>query len=126
MNSKLSPQDATKVLSFTDNRQDASLQAGHFNDFVQTSFLRGGLNQALREKQTLTHSELAQAVVKQMGITQDHYAKQPAEYGAGKKRNERAFRDLIEYRLYEDLRRGWRIMQPNLEQCGLLSIVYEG
>jgi hypothetical protein len=30
---------AAKVLSFTDNRQDASLQAGHFNDFVQTSFL---------------------------------------------------------------------------------------
>ena len=118
--------DAKKVLSFTDNRQDASLQAGHFNDFVQTSFLRGGLNQALREKQTLTHAELAQAVVKQMGITQNHYAKQPAEYGAGKNRNERAFRDLIEYRLYEDLRRGWRIMQPNLEQCGLLSIVYEG
>src|SRR5207249_10735830 len=26
---------ARKLLSFTDNRQDASLQAGHFNDFVQ-------------------------------------------------------------------------------------------
>ncbi len=27
---------AQKLLSFTDNRQDASLQAGHFNDFIQT------------------------------------------------------------------------------------------
>ena len=26
--------DARKFLAFTDNRQDASLQAGHFNDFV--------------------------------------------------------------------------------------------
>ena len=26
---------ARKLLSFTDNRQDASLQAGHFNDFVE-------------------------------------------------------------------------------------------
>ena len=42
----------------------------------------------------------------------------------GKKRNEEAFIQLIEYRLYEDLRRGWRIVQPNLEQCGLLKIDY--
>ena len=29
------PVTARKLLSFTDNRQDASLQAGHFNDFVE-------------------------------------------------------------------------------------------
>jgi hypothetical protein len=28
-------EEARKLLSFTDNRQDASLQAGHFNDFVE-------------------------------------------------------------------------------------------
>ena len=32
-----------KMLSFTDNRQDASLQAGHFNDFVHMSLLRSAL-----------------------------------------------------------------------------------
>ena len=32
---------ARKLLSFTDNRQDASLQAGHLNDFVQVALLRG-------------------------------------------------------------------------------------
>jgi very-short-patch-repair endonuclease len=60
-----------------------------------------------------------------MGLSQSSYAVQPAEYGPGKRRNERIFRDLVEYRLYEDLRRGWRIVQPNLEQCGLLAIEYE-
>ncbi len=35
------------------------------------------------------------------------------------------FEHLVEYRLYEDLRRGWRIVQPNLEQCGLLEIQYD-
>ncbi len=30
----------------------------------------------------------------------------------------------LDYRLYEDLRRGWRITQPNLEQYGLLRIDY--
>ncbi len=29
-----------KLLTFTDNRQDASLQAGHFNDFIHVSLLR--------------------------------------------------------------------------------------
>ncbi|TVQ45023.1 MAG: DEAD/DEAH box helicase [Gloeocapsa sp. DLM2.Bin57] len=119
---------AQKILSFTDNRQDASLQAGHFNDFVQTSLLRSALNSALKEQKTLTHQELAQEVVAKMGLSQQDYAKQPAEYeGApGKRRNEQVFRNLIEYRLYEDLRKGWRIVQPNLEQCGLLAIEYEG
>lgn len=33
--------EARKLLTFVDNRQDASLQAGHFNDFVQITQLRG-------------------------------------------------------------------------------------
>ncbi|PAX51721.1 helicase-related protein [Brunnivagina elsteri] len=124
---KLSPAikpEAAKILSFTDNRQDASLQAGHFNDFVQTSFLRASLYKALQQKTELTHSQLAGEVVTQMNMSQEDYAKQTANFGPGKRRNEDAFRSLIEYRLYEDLRRGWRIVQPNLEQCGLLQIEY--
>jgi hypothetical protein len=31
---------------------------------------------------------------------------------------------VLEYRLYRDLQRGWRITAPNLEQCGLLEIRY--
>ncbi|MEY3333173.1 MAG: hypothetical protein RLZZ176_1473, partial [Cyanobacteriota bacterium] len=117
---------AAKILSFTDNRQDASLQAGHFNDFVQISFLRAALLGALRNKGQLTHGELVSEVIKQMGISQKDYAREAAEFGRGKTRNEKAFQELIEYRLYEDLRRGWRIVQPNLEQCGLLVIEYDG
>jgi len=37
------PKHAKKLLSFTDNRQDASLQAGHFNDFVEIGLLRSAL-----------------------------------------------------------------------------------
>jgi hypothetical protein len=37
-----------------------------------------------------------------------------------------AFTELTEYRLYEDLRRGWRVVQPNLEQLGLLRVGYRG
>lgn len=121
------PPTAQKVLSFTDNRQDASLQAGHFNDFVQTSLLRASLNGALTQQQSLTHADLVQCVVNHMNLSQEVYARQATDIdGPGKRRNERAFQKLVEYRLYEDLRKGWRFVQPNLEQCGLLAIQYEG
>src|SRR5690606_2529079 len=32
-----------KVMSFTDNRQDAALQTGHFNDFMRQAFLRAAI-----------------------------------------------------------------------------------
>jgi superfamily II DNA/RNA helicase len=117
---------AAKILSFTDNRQDASLQAGHFNDFVQTSFLRGALLGALQAEGELKHGSLVSAVINQMNLSQGDYAKEVVEFDNGRRKNENAFAQLIEYRLYQDLRRGWRIVQPNLEQCGLLRIEYDG
>jgi hypothetical protein len=38
----------------------------------------------------------------------------------------RVFVELTEYRIYEDLRRGWRVVQPNLENVGLLRVDYRG
>lgn len=35
-------------------------------------------------------------------------------------------RDVLQYRCFEDLRRAWRVAQPNLEQVGLLRIEYAG
>src|SRR5206468_5582903 len=36
-----------KLLGFTDNRQDAALQSGHFNDFLFVSLVRAGFLGAL-------------------------------------------------------------------------------
>ena len=36
-----------KLLSFTDNRQDAALQSGHFNDFIKVVLLRSAIRQAV-------------------------------------------------------------------------------
>jgi hypothetical protein len=118
--------EAQKLMSFTDNRQDASLQAGHFNDFIQVGLLRAALYKALQEREVLEHYNVTQTVFKAMGLDQKLYAKEPAPYGPGKSRNEESLQRLLEYRLYEDLRRGWRVAQPNLEQCGLLTIDYAG
>src|SRR5450432_1017569 len=39
--------ETRKLLGFTDNRQDAALQAGHFNDFLFVSLIRSGFLGAL-------------------------------------------------------------------------------
>ena len=119
------PTRARKLLSFTDNRQDASLQAGHFNDFVQSSLLRAALYQAARaEPAGLTHDMLAQRVFEAMALPLELYAVDPDVRFAALGETQRAFRNLIGYRLYRDLERGWRITSPNLEECGLLVIDY--
>lgn len=117
---------ARKILSFTDNRQDASLQAGHFNDFVQTGLLRRAICQALPTTGWLDHASIAPAVVKALDLKPDQYAQNPGTMGIQPKKNHEALTRYIEYNVYRDLRRGWRVVQPNLEQCGLLRVDYEG
>ena len=123
---ELSPK-AHKLLSFTDNRQDASLQAGHLNDFVEVTMLRSALYQALcmAGEEGLHHDNVAQRVVEVLDLPPQAYALQPDAKGHARNMASQALTEAISYRLYLDLRRGWRITQPNLEQCGLLSIDYE-
>jgi superfamily II DNA/RNA helicase/very-short-patch-repair endonuclease len=118
---------AKKLLSFTDNRQDASLQAGHFNDFIQIGLLRGALYQALvsEGEAGLRHSYLAQKVFECLNLPYEVYASNPkATTGDALQETNQALWDVLGYRLYYDLRRGWRITAPNLEQVGLLKIDY--
>lgn len=121
------PPEARKLLSFTDNRQDASLQSGHFNDFIQVGLLRGALYHALtgRCSEGVRHSELTQLVFESLGLCPDEYASNPeAGKGLAKTETERALRNALGYHLYRDLKRGWRVNAPNLEQTGLLEIEY--
>ena len=117
---------AQKLLTFTDNRQDASLQAGHFNDFVQVSLLRTALFNAVADSGAggLTHDVLAQAVYDALGLELTEYAADDTVRYAALEDTDRALREVIAYRLYTDLRRGWRVTAPNLEQAGLLRIDY--
>lgn len=120
------PVEARKLLTFVDNRQDASLQAGHFNDFVQVAQVRGALFSAMKAApQGLTHESVAAQVTEALGLAFTDYAATPDAQYAAKRRTERALRELVEYRLYLDLQRGWRITMPNLEQTGLLNVGYE-
>jgi superfamily II DNA/RNA helicase/very-short-patch-repair endonuclease len=120
------PATARKLLSFTDNRQDASLQAGHFNDFVQISLLRGGLARALAAAgpEGLEMAELPEKVFKALSLPYSDYSSNPEVTLTARRSADSALKEVIGYRLFQDLRRGWRLTQPNLEQTGLLEIHY--
>ena len=120
------PQHARKLLSFTDNRQDASLQAGHFNDFVDIGQLRAALYHAVSAAAHLglRHEELTQKVFDALNLPLELYAVDSKVRFQALAETQRALRDVLGYRLYRDLKRGWRVTSPNLEQCGLLEIKY--
>lgn len=117
---------ASKMLSFTDNRQDASLQAGHFNDFIEIGLLRSALYQAVKQAgaEGLRHDTLTLRVFEAMQLPMKYYAIDEKVRFRALHETQLAFRNVLSYRLYCDLRRGWRITSPNLEQCGLLKIDY--
>ncbi|MEU0502027.1 protein kinase [Nocardia sp. NPDC005998] len=117
---------ARKLLTFVDNRQDAALQAGHFNDFIQVAQLRGAVFRAVSDAgpEGLTHEQIGVAVTRALGL-------EPADYVRGEdlaptlaRIAAKTLRDVITFRLYVDLERGWRVTMPNLEQTGLLRIDY--
>ncbi|MCV7195926.1 DEAD/DEAH box helicase [Mycobacterium angelicum] len=127
--------DARKFLAFSDNRQDASLQAGHFNDFVLVGLIRSALYRAASDYQAqnpgepLTDENLGPEVVNALsGKSLKFFARdeETADEHIPRKKIARALRDVVTYRLWADLKRGWRITMPNLEQTGQLRLAYEG
>jgi ATP-dependent helicase YprA (DUF1998 family)/very-short-patch-repair endonuclease len=121
------PDTAKKLLSFSDNRQDASLQAGHFNDFVEVGLLRSALYRAVATRpEGVLHDQLAQAVFDELDLAPAAYATDPELKGPARQQTDAVLREVLAYRVYRDQQRGWRLTSPNLEQTGLLVIDYAG
>jgi superfamily II DNA/RNA helicase len=114
-----------KLLSFTDSRQDAALQAGHFNDFIKIARLRSAIYLALKTKGPLEYTQLDEAVFDALDLPQEKYASRPSDFPSGKRDNKQAFKDYLIYEALYDLRRSWRVLLPNLVQCALLEIRYK-
>ncbi len=115
-----------KVLSFSDNRQDTSLQAGHLNDFTQIVLIRGGLARALEQRSSLASHELGSAIFEALSLQPTDFMEQPVDSGPPYDSAKSALVDLFQFRAVQDLSRAWRVSQPNLEQSGLMKIRYEG
>jgi ATP-dependent helicase YprA (DUF1998 family)/very-short-patch-repair endonuclease len=120
------PDRAKKLLTFVDNRQDASLQAGHLNDFVQVTQLRGALYHAARAagERGLRHDDVAERVTAALDLPISAFSAIADPMFSQKDNVLSALRQAVAYRVYGDLERGWRVTMPNLEQTGLLLFDY--
>ncbi len=119
--------DARKALSFTDNRQDASLQAGHINDFSQIMLVRSAIYGAVANHGRLGLEDLGVKAFEALAPKPEDFMLEPAAEGQpGWIQARRALIQVLEYRAVADLARAWRVIQPDLDQCGLVSIEYEG
>jgi Lhr-like helicase len=121
-----------KLLGFTDNRQDAALQAGHFNDFVFVSLIRAAFLGALETAgpEGIPSENLGLAQQRALGFDKltptmrAEWLLEPDLKGANLQEAERTLRQVLAYRVWFDQRRGWRYTNPNLEQLGLLEVEY--
>lgn len=118
------PARARKLLTFVDNRQDASLQAGHLNDFVQVAQLRGALHHAVDKAgdEGLELLDVGERLVEALALQPADYLADPE--GLATRSGRAALKRVLEYRAITDLQRGWRVTLPNLEQTGLVMVDY--
>ncbi|MGY3802677.1 DEAD/DEAH box helicase [Pigmentibacter ruber] len=117
-----------KLMSFTDNRQDASLQVGHFNDFIETVQMRRALWQALNQApfNELKYEDLKEqifAVFTKNKLNYRDYVinKDLSPYAPGVKQATGVLKELFAYRCVLDLSSDdWRFSLPNLERAGVI------
>ncbi|WP_334545058.1 DEAD/DEAH box helicase [Rhizobium leguminosarum] len=124
-----------KLLGFTDNRQDAALQAGHFNDFIFVMLLRGAVLKATRDNHSkgLADSKFGDEVRKALGFDLEIQDRLPewmadpkAKGLAQRQATEETLTRLLAHRVWTDLRKGWRFTNPNLEESGLIEVRFIG
>ncbi len=126
--------DKRKLLGFTDNRQDAALQAGHFNDFLFVSLFRAATLTAVRAAGAsgLGDDEFGRRLQSALGFTSVNKARRaewlsrPEVVGVGLIEAERALARVLAHRVWADQRRGWRFTNPSLEELGLIRAEYVG
>lgn len=120
-----------KLLTFTDNRQDAALQAGHFNDHVFVTKLRAAIFAAVREAGAdgLAGRDFGDAVRRALGYAwsnEDSHEEWLRDDIRGRRATEAEvlLSRIIAHRVWTDQRRGWRFTNPNLEDLDLVRVEY--
>lgn len=128
------PKEKRKLLGFTDNRQDAALQAGHFNDFMFVSLLRGAILRAVLDagEDGMTEDEFGLRVLKALGFTAGnkeariHWMLDPEAGAVVREDAQRSLARVLAHRLWTDLRRGWRYTNPSLSVLKLIDVAFIG
>jgi ATP-dependent helicase YprA (DUF1998 family)/ribosomal protein L37AE/L43A len=131
--SKLSPNER-KLIAFSDSRQDTALQAAHMNNLQKRIRFRQALYYALKNGGYIEGSDKALDVnqtgikifktMENNGVIPD-YARARGKYAKTTDADE-AYQRYLEYNVVLDLASSTRKNQRNLEEVGLVQIIYNG
>ena len=104
------PPERRKLLGFTDNRQDAALQAGNFNDFLFVTLLRAATLAAVRAagEDGLAPDDFGRRVMQALGFTAGNkdrrveWMQDPEAKGVGQIDAERTLAQVLTHRVWVD------------------------
>ena len=115
-----------KVMTFVDARQDAALQAGHFNDFVRIGKVRSAIWNAIKDNaDPVDNTNIARMVFESLHLKFEDYAIRGNLRGKSAEDVKRHMIRFLSCIIYDDLAGNWSVMMPNLEDCALLTIDYK-
>ena len=115
-----------KILTFVDARQDAALQAGHFNDFIRIGKIRSAIWKAVQSgTEKIDSSNVARLVFEQLHLSIDEYSIRTGLRGGRADEVKDIMVKYLNSIIYDDLAGTWSVIMPNLEDCALLKIEYK-
>jgi helicase len=115
-----------KVMTFVDARQDAALQAGHFNDFIRIGKIRSAIWMAVSSSgEPIGSDSIARLVFENLQLNFAEYSVLPELRGGRAEKVKRTMTTFLSSIIYDDLAGNWLVIMPNLEECALLNISYE-
>ena len=113
-------------MTFVDARQDAALQAGHFNDFIRIGKIRSAIWNAVKDStEQIDNTKIARMVFENLHLSIEEFSKRDGLRG---RRADEVKDHMIKYLstiIYDDLAGNWSVIMPNLEDCALLRIDYK-
>lgn len=131
--SKLGPNER-KIIAFSDSRQDTALQAAHMNNLQKRIRFRQALYYALADggfsEGTTNGLDVSQSGIRifktmeKNGVIPD-YARAKGRYVKTSQADE-AYQRYLEYNVILDLAASTRKNQRNLEEVGLVKVIYNG
>lgn len=128
-----SPLEERKVIAFSDNRQDTALQESHLNDWYNRLFFRRAFVETLSsnghiagEGKPLQLRDAGVRIYETLDacelLPQFWYEMEYDEFAA----NDRIYKQYLEYCCLIDQRGTRRFIHQNLEDVGLVQVVYGG
>lgn len=115
-----------KILTFVDARQDAALQAGHFNDFVRIGKIRSAIWKAVNETDnSIDSTSISRRVFEKLNLPFNEYSVRENLRGRMADEVKGIMERYLSTIIFDDLAGNWLVNMPNLEECALLQINYK-